>query len=295
MKLFRGGTDSWPIHLHAASSIVPALTAAKRSRYSGPASYVERIDQGEQYPFVDEIACDFLVGTFIWFDILASASTRSKPFLENNFEYLDYIELDKVMGCENWAMILVARISLLEEWKLDMQRNGRLSMAQLSTRGSEIEKMLNSGLASQTLCPSDPVLENCPSRYTSTITRIFAYTALTYLHTVVSGAHPELTEIKASVSITIAAFSNLPVPKLLQNLVWSFCITGCMASRDQDSFFRNLIASAGVDGECPGNYWKAFEVIQECWRLRENQGQGPGDGIDWTRAMSSLGFQVLLV
>ena len=295
MKLLKGGTESWPIHLHAASSIVRALRATKILRYFGSASYVERIDQGENYPVVDKIACDFLVGTFIWFDILASASTRSKHFLENNFEYLDHIELDRVMGCENWVMILIARISLLEEWKRDMQRNGRLSMVELSTRGSEIEKMLNSGLASQTLFPSAPVLESCPSRYTSIITRIFAYTALTYLHTVVSGAHPKLAEIKASASITIAAFSNLPVPKLLQNLVWPFCITGCMASRDQDSFFRNLIVSAGVDEECPGNYWKAFEVIQECWRLRENQDQGSSDGIDWTSAMSSLGFQVLLV
>ena len=295
MKLLKGGTESWRIHLHAASSIVPVLAAAKKSTFPEPASYIDRIDQGEHYPVIDEIACDFLVGTFIWYDILASASTRSKPFLENNFEYLDRIELDRVMGCENWAMILIARISLLEDWKRNLQQNGRLSMVELSARGSEIEKMLNSGLASLTLCPSADGLECSPRRYSAIITRIFAYSALTYLHTVISGAHPELAEIRTSVSMAIAAFSNLPVSKLLQNLVWPFSVTGCMASRDQDSFFKNLIVAAGVDGPCPGNYGKAFEVIQECWRLRETQDTGSVDGVDWTSAMSSLGFQVLLV
>ena len=294
MKLLRGGTESWSIHLQAASSIVPALTAAKNSRYSGSASYLERIDRGDQYPVVDEIACDFLVGTFIWFDILATASTRSKPFLENNFQYLGNIKLEGVMGCENWAMTLIAKISLLEEWKRDSQRSGRLSIVELSRRGSEIETLLNSGLARQTTFPCAPVLEKCLTRHVSTITQIFAYAALTYLHTVISGAHPELAEIKASVSMTIAAFSNLPDPKLLQNLVWPYCVTGCMASTNQDSFFGDLIVAAGWDGQSPGNQWKAFEVIRECWRLRESRTEETV-GVHWTSAMSSFGFQVLLV
>lgn len=292
LKLLRGGTDSWQLHLKAASSIIPALTAARKtsgiSTTSASASYTERLDRGDTPPNGDEIACDFLVGTFIWFDIISCASTRSKPLLENNFEYIGNIELDKVMGCENWVMILIAKISLLEGWKRDLQKTGRLSVVELSARSSEIEKLLNSGLASQTLYAL------CPTRHISLITRIFAYSALTYLHTVVSGAHPDLAEIKASVSMTIATFKNLPAPRLLQNLVWPFCVAGCMASRDIEPCCRNLVMAAGEDAKCLGNYWKAFEVIQECWRLREIQG-GENKAVDWTTAMESLGFQVLLV
>jgi hypothetical protein len=242
---------------------------------------------------VDEIACDFLVSVFVWFDILASASTRSKPFLEDNVQYLGNIELDKVMGCESSVMILISKISQLEEWKREMQRAGRLSIVELSSRGSDIGMLLNHQLATQTILPTTLVFGNSPGKYVSTITRIFAYAALTYLHTVVSGPYPELPEIKASVSMTIAALSNLPEPKLLKNLAWPFCMSGCMASRDQDSLFRSLMAGMSIDGHCPGNYWKAFEVMQECWRLRDCHGEASAE-VDWTSAMSSLGFQVLL-
>jgi hypothetical protein len=138
------------------------------------------------------------------------------------------------MGCENWAMILVANISSLEIWKSDMQRAGRLSIVELSTRGSEISKLLNDGLASQTMFPDYLTISKCPTKHSPFITRIFAYAALTYLHVVVSGAHPELAEITASVSLTIAAFKILPAPHLLQNLVWPFCVTGCIASKDYE-------------------------------------------------------------
>lgn len=252
------------------------------------------MDRGDYPPDVNEIANDFLVGVFLWFDIIATASTRSRPFLYNNFEYLGNIELDKVMGCENWVIILIAQISNLEIWKRDMQKTGRLSIIELSTRGSEIAKLLNNGLASQTICSANSAFAKSPGQYSPVITRIFAYAAITYLHTVVSGSYPELVETKASVSMTMTALGSLPAPHLLQDLVWPFCVTGCMASRDYEPFLSDLVMAAGEDAKCPGNYWKAFEVIKECWRLREIGGDDE-KGVDWVSAMDSLGFQVLLV
>lgn len=244
---------------------------------------------------MNEIAADFLTGTVLWYDIIATASTRSTPFLQDNINYAGNIELDKVMGCENWAMILIAQISALEHWKRDMQKAGRLSVIELSTRGSEIAKLLNSGLASQAMCTLAPTISKSPAQYSPLVTRIFALSALTYLHVVVSGAYPELTEIKASVSMTITTLSNLPVPHLLQNLVWPFCVTGCMASRDHEPLLNDLVMAAGEDAKCPGNYWKALEVMRECWRLREESKTDDGRGVDWVSSMESLGFKVLLV
>lgn len=54
------------------------------------------------------------------------------------------------------------------------------------------------------------------------------------------------------------------------------------------------MVAAANETQCPGNYWKAFEIIKECWRLRETQ-EGGANGVDWISAMESLGFQVLLV
>jgi hypothetical protein len=261
-----------------------------RKTTPGTASRTERLDRGWQYEVANEIACDFLIGVSVWFDILGSASTRSRPFMQTNFQYLDYIELDKVMGCESSVMILIAKISQLEQWKLEMQQGGRLSILQLGARAQEIKNLLNNTLARQMIPPPS----TSASKHVHIITKVFTCAALTYLHTVVSGAHPELLEIEASVSMTIEAFGNLPDPKLLQNLIWPFCITGCMASKDREPFFKSLLSMPNIDEQGPGNYWKAFEVIQECWKLREQHGGACGK-VDWTSAMKSLGYEVLLV
>jgi hypothetical protein len=82
---------------------------------------------------------------------------------------------------------------------------------------------------------------------------------------------------------------------LLRNLVWPFCITGCMASKKNEEFFNIAMKMAAREGEgCPGNLWKAWDIVKECWRMREERMEG-GSGIDWFDAMENLGFQVLLV
>jgi hypothetical protein len=67
-----------------------------------------------------------------------------------------------------------------------------------------------------------------------------------------------------------------------------------MTGRAHEMSLRNLVVAAANETQCPGNYWKAFEIIKECWRLRETQ-EGGANGVDWISAMESLGFQVLLV
>jgi hypothetical protein len=258
-------------------------------------------------PDINDVACDFLVGTLIWFDILSCASIHSTPYLPNNHEYLSshHIRLDKMMGCENWAMILISRISSLSTWKSEQQTTGRLSMKDLMSRGLEIETELNERLEKNKEAIGKPALlpesASCqrlgvtPSKINLVLTRIFAFAALTYLHRTISGAHPSLPEIQESVSNTIEAFKHIPGPTLLRNLVWPFCVTGCMAGKEHEEFFHSAMKVARREGEgCPGNLWKAWDVVQECWKMREGEGDG-SKGVDWVDAMEKLGFQLLLV
>lgn len=328
-KLLRGGTDSWQIHLSAASSLVPTLATHLQSSpthipiqlpssigddYSvntstAPRCIFENIDITADEPRrdIDGVACDFLVGTFIWFDIISSASTRNQPYLQNNEECLTTrgIGLDKIMGCRNWTMILISRISALARWKSEQQKAGRLSMKDLMARGLEIENALNEGLVRNKEDIGKPIIHPesassqrlgvAPSKANLVLTRIFAFSALTYLHITISGAYPGLPEIQNSVSNTLEAFRFLPDPTFLRNLVWPFCITGCMASKKNEEFFNIAMKMATREGEgCPGNLWKAWDIVKECWRMREEQMEG-GSGIDWFDTMENLGFQVLLV
>ena len=60
----------------------------------------------------------------------------------------------------------------------------------------------------------------------------------------VSGANYQLPEIIESVSVkTVEAFSGLEDAKSLQHLVWPFCVSACMASGEQQEFFRRLGAT----------------------------------------------------
>ncbi|KAM3065101.1 hypothetical protein ACMFMG_006140 [Clarireedia jacksonii] len=103
-----------------------------------------------------------------------------------------------------------------------------LSLKGLVQRGGQIEERLQNELSD--LEKTSPVTGAGGSRaQTAEITRIFALAAVTYLHVVTSGALPELSEIKESVSRTIGAIKRLTDAKLLRNLAWKLCITGCLA------------------------------------------------------------------
>jgi hypothetical protein len=316
MKLLRGGTDSWQIYLSAASSLVPTLISHLSPLPSSPQSPTRSsisalgrfkldttgIAPDEMPPDLDDIACDFLVGTFIWFDILSCASTNSLPHLPSSYTYLEShkIQLHKIMGCENRVMALIAQISELSTWKTSQLNAGRLSIKELSSRGTEIERQLynclddiNKRIATLRPCGETSSYQNLGVSHSHTNlikTRIFAFSALTYLHCTISSPHPSLNEIISSVTNSIEAFKELKESKMLRNLAWPFCVTACMALKEQEEFFEEFMQWIGREEGNFGSLWKGWEVVKECWRLR-----GEGKEVDWMGAMESLGFQVLLV
>jgi C6 transcription factor Pro1 len=316
MKLLRGGTDSWQIHLSAASSLVPTLIShlSPLPSLSQPPTWSSTsalehfklaptgIAPDETPPNLDDIACDFLVGTFIWFDILSCASTNSSPHLPSSYTYLEShnIQLHKIMGCENMAMTLIAQISELSIWKTSQRNAGRLSIKELTSRGTEIERQLynclddiDKRIGTLTSCGETSSYQNLGVTQLHTClvkTRIFTFSALTYLHCTISGPNPSLAEIISSVTKSIEAFKELKESKMLRNLVWPFCVTGCMALKEQEEFFGGFMQWIGREEGNFGSLWKGWEVVKECWKLR-----GEGKEFDWVGAMGSLGFQVLLV
>ena len=261
-------------------------------------------------PHPDDIACDFLVSTLIWYDIIACASTRGKPYLEHSYGYITTSELSNIMGCESWAMILIYRISELQRWKLT-QDPCLIDMNFLVSQGSELERLLKEGLERNQGELGGPMSRlgaaggrnepKPPLRTILLITRIFALSAITYLHTVISGPDPTEPQIKKSVNETIESFKELTDLSLMRNLVWPFCVTACMATGlsyasithetegGVESFFSELLRDEKIEG-CSGNLAKAWEIVLECWKLREE-----GRNVDWVDGMKSLGYQVLLV
>lgn len=245
-----------------------------------------------------DCAINVILGSFISFDIISSASTRSTPLLNINhlqvLEYLD-ISLESLIGCRNSVMALILEISLLEIWKKEAQRAHRLSIADLAKRGSQIQERLRQEIASiEDISSAGPSLCNpsgiIPAPTHPEISKVFALSALTYLHVVISGAYPELAEIAESVSETIVAFKSLKDPRLLRRVVWPFCISGCLALEKQHDFFRDLVSRAEITQWTPGTCFEALQIMGECWKARTTS----SESCDWVTAMKRRGSYVLL-
>ncbi|KIM92742.1 hypothetical protein OIDMADRAFT_185052 [Oidiodendron maius Zn] len=315
-KLFQGGIEGWQIHLRAASTIItdlgsrfklqtvpPLPVQSTPAMLDGQPHVDTETNRGFQPSTTEVRAVRFFTTAFIWLDILSCVSLRAKPSIEIHEHLIEdsSLQFKTLMGCENWVMVLIIKISALDEWKKESERHGRrLSMMELVRRATKIEECLKNKLAYNPMNFDPPTPHSNSSRtthsekfsgYSSVVTRIFARSTLTYLYVVISGAYPELQEIRESVEATIASFRELPHAWLLSSLVWPFCITGCLALKEQQFFFRDLVARAGMNENISSTCQKALQVMEECWRMRENE----LGSCDWTDAMNSLGWQVLLV
>jgi len=239
-----------------------------------------------------------LLGSFISFDIIACASTRSLPSLDvDHIQILETfgIDLGSLFGCSNRVMALILEIVLLDNWKRDTEKSYQLSIVELVKRGTKIEERLrqetrdledresfasNLDFSGSTLLTSQ-----------AEITYIFALSAITFLHVVVSGPCPELPEIAESVSKTITAFKSLRDPRSLRNLIWPFCVSGCLASEGQQSFFRDFVAKAEIVPSTLGTSLQAYRIIEECWEMRKSC----SSNCDWVSVMDKLGCKVILM
>jgi len=289
------------MHLRTAAILVPILVQAQMaSIIQGPADSGRRNEQQDEELLCseDNSAISFLLGSFISIDIISCASIRSSPFLKLDHNLLlerGSIHLEDLIGCQNWVIILISEISLLDTWKKEAEKTQKLSIGELAKRGRQIEQRLREKLADIENTPSIRAssgnLSEMLSASTCTeITKIFALSAITYLHVVISGAHPELPEIIESVSKTIIALQHLSDPKLLRNLIWPFCISGCLALEEQYATFRDFISAARVTQSTFGTCFEAFKIIEECWEMRK----ACLYNCDWVSAMNKRGHYVLL-
>jgi hypothetical protein len=299
--VFRNIGGHWDIHLQAARTFLSMIgTSATNSK--SPRDTPERPkrldvleqilkdDKGQVLSRNDMLALNHFVTCFIWVDILSYA-TGLRTFNSVTFDYINLLEdgtleLDKIMGCQNWVFIIMAKIALLEEWKKTHSTEDPNSL-NLFSQAAILEALLRRGIdriLTARLGLSGLDLDS------SIVTEIFACAAITYLHVVVSGAYPELPEIRESVTRTLTALAGLP-ERLLIRISWPFAITGCMALGDEQGLFRNWVLKAMQAGTSIGTVWKGLMVVEECWRINRMQ---VGCEVSWITAMKSLGYKILL-
>ncbi|KAJ5124457.1 uncharacterized protein N7515_008282 [Penicillium bovifimosum] len=206
-------------------------------------------DDSALCPEVD-CAFKFVLGSFIAFDIISSASTRSNLTLNiNHLQVLGTfnLSLESHTGCRDSVMALVLEISLLDKWKEEAKSANKLSYVELVKRGDGILSRLRQELAAiegkfhswtggagggSLLATPPPAMStsNTPTSTHAEISKVFILAAITYLHVVISGPYPEVPEIAESVSETVLAFKSLKDPRLLRSSSWdhSTCYWGVL-------------------------------------------------------------------
>ncbi|KAI9708266.1 MAG: hypothetical protein M1812_008067 [Candelaria pacifica] len=263
----------------------------------------------------DQSALVFFVSLLLFIDIIASTSLCTSPVLQNyhdsnlafHGETTCCVELENVVGCQNWALVAIGNISALCAWKRDAKHNGNFSIDDLVKLAGPISQALEAGLTtlntgatrSQPKKTSGSRLEayyswhiraiNCIS--TADVTRIWAYAAKIYLFVCLWGWQVYSTDIQASVNKILCLSQNIESPAQLRSLSWPICVAGCLAISSQENDFRCVLGSMGQLGEF-GTVSNALHIMEAVWTSRATI-----DGNVWDLAscLSILGSATLLL
>jgi hypothetical protein len=254
---------------------------------------------------VEEKALRLFRGTMIYIDILFGASKGSVPVMASTYHHMldpkrSLVRIEESMGCENWVILTILQITELDQWKRGRESSGTLSLHELVSRSQEIEATLQKGIQQiVTINLQDPAIAPpstvARSKSVSTVTYIFSCAALVYLHAVVSGGRLGVPEIRQSVAKAVAAFKFIPNSVDLQDLMWPYCMTGCMAVNEERNMFRNLISSAGPDAHIFGNIAHVKTILEDCWTEGLGDNQVSDYPCDWRACMAKLDPRVLLI
>lgn len=299
VKIFKGGVDDWKSLLRAAADYLPAISHESISRESersrdGHPKGSNRIEKSSDNR--ESVQVNFLLGSFIAIDIISCASTGTTPSLDvDHVAVLQSLDVDTTyfMGCDSSILILIFEISQLDNWKKDANHYQKLSIIELAKRGSRIEEHIRHKIAQLDRISRTQLYSGrgkLLSAIHADIKKIFLLATVVYLHVVISGAQPELPEVKQGVFRTLVALQSLEDKELLAHAVWAFCIVGSMAVEDQREAFRRLFSAATANHSHSrvGTLREAFKVVETCWEMRENG----SPSCDWVVAM--LGHHVLL-
>lgn len=247
----------------------------------GPSSWVLPA-QGTQVPSAEQAAFCFSSTLLIFDDIIASTVLQRPPTL---YEYHSNliggteppINLEAVIGCQNWVLLQIGEISALDSWKQECKRAGNLNPIHLFNRATAIKESLETDLVALEHNPVigsqeessflDVFTSDKTANETCSVTRVWAHAALLYLSVVVSGRQPSDCDVRYHVGQINDLISQISPPALLRIMVWPFLVAGCLAEPSQEPLFRGMV-EALQPPDVYGTVHKALEIMEDLWKNR---------------------------
>jgi hypothetical protein len=274
----------------------------------GPVSWPAHL-QNVSIPSAEQAAFRFSSTLLILDDIIASTVLQEPPqlykyhrsLLEANHgtENEPSIDFEDAIGCQNWVILQIGEISVLDAWKQKRKRAGNLDVIELVHRATAIKDTLEALLAqleTNPLTDSSSMLDSFIAYYTQQskipaskcvlVSRVWAHAALIYLFVVVSGWQPASVNVRYHRGQIFELLSQISPPALLRTMVWPFCVAGCLAEPAQESHLRAM-AEALQPQSIFGTVHKALEIMEYAWQ--------ESDVEDLAMCFKSQGDLVLLV
>lgn len=301
LETLRGQSEACRVHMSAAFKLLAGLGKICQS----------------DVRVVNSAALRFIAVSLRWCDAMLSCSLRTAPSLLSLEWPATTVPSSASTGSEccyhHWQDLVIASISqiaALDAWKKKLAEAGRLSVVDLVKRATAIETRLEeceraslSGEGTSDRFPNllpagiqDEATGTVAQYHTHVLRHvidIFASAALVYLHVVVSGAHRWVPDVSNRVRATVDLFRKLPSAQALNYLTWPLCLAGCLAEGEDREFLMVLAGKASAEETgAVRRIGKVVDVLKECWRLAD--GGGTADP-DWTSAMNSLGYEVILL
>jgi hypothetical protein len=269
-----------------------------------------------QIPSAEQAAFRFSSALLIYDDIIASTALQQQPKLYEYHRCLlgntdgtePPINLEAAIGCQNWALLEISEIAMLDTWKQGCKRAGNLDVMELVHRATAIKGSLEahltrletdsdfipqSGSSLLDLFKVDSRPQSKSSAKQSVlVTCVWAHAALIYLLVVVSGCQPASVDVRYHVErIVELLMRQISPPELLRTMVWPFCVAGCLAEPAQETHFRGFVEALQPPSVF-GTARKALEIMENVWRNRD---EGDAASRDLALCFRSQGDLVLLI
>lgn len=250
----------------------------------------------------------------LWIDILASVTTERGPrfiglwrrllgergtYWNQNIPFQWGLRMDTLVGCPDEALLMIAEVSVLTQWKKNARREGILSCRELIRRGDVIEQHLSQNvtdtrltndvnLAGETVGEPDVAFPSDEIR--TVVADLFREAAVLYLHTVLSGPCPGVPEIGKCIRNITQSLGCSP-SEAERSVILPITLAGCMTNDSaQRDFLRGRFQA---QNENIGNLMQARALMEIVWQRRDaNTLLG---GVSLSEAVQEKNLRLLLI
>ncbi|KAG8409596.1 hypothetical protein J3459_017422 [Metarhizium acridum] len=234
-------------------------------------------------------AAKALIGRLVWFDIVGAVSTGGKLRLAIDYDSLfasNTLPAGRAPGCRKDIIALLYQILCLRHWKLNLEREKKLNVMELATKGYRILQSLEditTGINSVALEAMDE------AAFADSINLAFTSTAVIYLHTVISGPIPHLKEIRSETTKLGHLLRDLATRQQIGCVPLPVCVAACFWPQENVGELGSLIfskqrgdtaVSAGDGGGVEMRSKASLLAALEMGRLALRD----GGRVDWTLA-----------